>query len=225
MEKSIVYEAKLYMEQFAGDVAHDKEHIYRVLNTALDIAKTEAGVNKPILIAACLLHDIGRGKQFENPKLCHAREGAKMAYQFLRGKEVNQEEAIKVKECIETHRFRSDVSPESIEAKILFDADTLDVTGALGIARSLYYEGKTGIPLYHVDRKGKIIEGEEDLEDSFLKEYNYKLKNVYKRLYTKRGKEIAEERRKITGAFYEELYKEITFNRENIGKVWGLEEL
>ena len=224
MEKSFVYEAKLYMEQFIGDVAHDMEHIYRVLNTALDIAKTEDKVNVSILIVACLLHDIGRGKQFENPKLCHAREGAEMAYKFLSEKGINHEEAIKVKECIETHRFRSDSSPESIEAKILFDADTLDVTGALGIARSLHYEGKAGIPLYHVGNKGKIIDGKDDLEDSFLREYNYKLINVYNRLYTKRGKEIAEERKKITYAFYEELYKEITFNRK-IGEVWGLEEL
>ncbi len=225
MEKRIIYESKLHMEQFIDDVAHDREHIYRVLNTALDIAKTEEGVNVSILIVACLLHDIGRGKQFENPKLCHAREGAKMAYIFLTERGVNHEEASSVKACIETHRFRSDDSPKSIEAKILFDADTLDVTGALGIARSLHYEGKTGIPLYHVDSKGKIIEGKNDPEESFFKEYNYKLINVYNRLYTKRGKELAEQRKKMTHAFYEELYKEITANRKNIEEIWGMEEL
>ncbi|HOO27197.1 MAG TPA: HD domain-containing protein [Lachnospiraceae bacterium] len=216
MEKNIVYEAKLYMEQLTKDAAHDREHIYRVVNMALDIAKTEMLIDMEILLTACILHDIGREKQFENPKLCHAREGAKMAYKFLREKGVSPEEAIKVKACIETHRFRSERQPESIEAKILFDADTLDVTGALGIARSLLYEGRMGIPLYHVDSRGSIIDGKDDYQDSFLKEYDYKLFNVYNRLYTKRGKEIAQERKKLTTAFYEELYREISFGRGNM---------
>ena len=43
-----------------GDSAHDKEHIYRVLYSALDIAQGEAGVDYDVLIAACLLHDIAR---------------------------------------------------------------------------------------------------------------------------------------------------------------------
>ncbi len=65
------------------DAAHDKEHVYRVLYHALEIAKTESPVNYDILIAACLLHDIGRKEQFENPALCHARVGSEKAYQFL----------------------------------------------------------------------------------------------------------------------------------------------
>ena len=39
------------------DSAYDKEHIYRVLYNALEIAKTENNVDYDILIAACLLHD------------------------------------------------------------------------------------------------------------------------------------------------------------------------
>lgn len=42
------------------DAAHDKEHIYRVLYNALEIVKTEKAVDHDVLIAACLLHDIGR---------------------------------------------------------------------------------------------------------------------------------------------------------------------
>ncbi len=44
-----------------NDSAHDKEHIYRGLYTALDIAAYEQDVDYEILITACLLHDIGRG--------------------------------------------------------------------------------------------------------------------------------------------------------------------
>ena len=72
-----------YMLSCMEDSAHDKEHIYRVLYNALEIAKSEADVNYDILIVASLLHDIGRKEQFENPDLCHAMVGGYKAYQFL----------------------------------------------------------------------------------------------------------------------------------------------
>ena len=56
-----------------------------------------------------------------------------------------------VRSCILTHRFRVARPPQSIEAKILFDADKLDVTGALGIARTLLYKGTVTEPLYLLD--------------------------------------------------------------------------
>lgn len=49
-----------YMLQCMRDSAHDREHIYRVLYTALDIAESEPSADPEILTAACLLHDIGR---------------------------------------------------------------------------------------------------------------------------------------------------------------------
>ena len=72
-----------YMLSCMEDSAHDKEHIYRVLYNALEIAKSEADVNYDILIVASLLHDIGRKEQFENPNLCHAMVGGDKAYRFL----------------------------------------------------------------------------------------------------------------------------------------------
>ena len=68
-----------YMLSCMTDSAHDKEHIYRVLYTALDIAKHETNVDYDILICACLLHDIGRNEQFENPSVCHAEAGSEKA--------------------------------------------------------------------------------------------------------------------------------------------------
>lgn len=49
-----------YMLSCMEDSAHDKEHIYRVLYTALEIARTEQNVDYDVLVCACLLHDIGR---------------------------------------------------------------------------------------------------------------------------------------------------------------------
>ena len=72
------------MHRCMSDSAHDKEHVYRVLYNALQIAREEEGVNYDVLIAACLLHDIGRKAQFADPSVCHAQAGAQMAWAFLR---------------------------------------------------------------------------------------------------------------------------------------------
>lgn len=66
-----------YMLRCMSDSAHDREHVYRVLFTALEIAEYENSVDYDVLITACLLHDIGRREQFENPAVCHAEVGAK----------------------------------------------------------------------------------------------------------------------------------------------------
>lgn len=200
-----------YMLSFMKDAAHDPMHIYRVLYQALQIAKGYPEVNRDILIASCLLHDIGRMKQFQNPQLCHAEEGGKMAYEFMRSLGWSEKDCKHIQECITTHRFRTDRQPESIEAKILFDADKLDVTGALGISRTLLYKGQTGEPLYAVDAANRIYEGKGRNEpESFLKEYHFKLSRLYETFYTPEAFETARRRKEITVMFYHELMDEIS---------------
>lgn len=118
MTKEIYHILESYMLSCMGDSAHDKEHIYRVLYNALEIAKTENDVDYDVLITACLLHDVGRREQFENPALCHAMVGSKKAYQFLMEHGFEEGYAEKVRQCIQTHRYRKDNLPQSLEAKI-----------------------------------------------------------------------------------------------------------
>lgn len=198
-----------YMHACMADSAHDKEHVYRVLYSALQIAREEEKVDYDVLITACLLHDIGRKEQFENPDLCHALVGAEKACRFLAEQGFAEDFAQKVCHCIRTHRFRKAMPPETVEAKILFDADKLDVTGAIGIARTLMYKGDMAEPLYHVLPGGKISDGSEDLGPSFFREYKFKLEKLYDRFYTVKGAELAAERRHIAAAFYESLYREV----------------
>ena len=216
MDKSKLNAIESYMHTHMQDSAHDRHHVYRVLNGALDIAKHEHPVDMDVLVAACLLHDIGRERQFVNPELCHAQVGGKMAYDFLLSQGWPAAKALHVKECIQAHRYRSHAPPQSIEAKILFDADKLEVCGAIGIARTLIYEGQVAEPLYILDDTGKIVEdgGGADIS-SFFQEYNFKLKNVYDSFYTARAKEIAKKRRWAAVDFYNSLHAEITENYVN----------
>ncbi len=197
-----------YMLSCMEDSAHDKEHVYRVLYVALDIAKTEPSANLDILVAACLLHDIGRREQFENPALCHAQVGAKKAHGFLLENGFDESFADEVSHCISTHRFRGDNPPQSIEAKILFDADKLDATGTLGIARTLQYKSAFREPLYSVDENGCVLDGTGEATPSFFQEYKFKLEKLYSRFLTERGRELALKRREAAVSFYNAMLSE-----------------
>lgn len=208
MEKEMYLKIEKYMLFCMNDGAHDRQHIYRVLYTALDLAD-EYIVDKDALIAAAMLHDIGRDAQFKDPECDHAIVGSEMAYEYLLSIGWNKNRAAHVKACIETHRYRSSNPAVSIEAKILFDADKLDAAGTMGIARTLMYNGIVSQPLYSVDENGNVSSGGIDNEPSFFHEYNWKLKNVYDKFYTSKAKIIAEERRKASIDFYESMYNEV----------------
>lgn len=197
-----------YMARCMADSAHDREHVYRVLHTALLIAREETQVDWDVLICAALLHDIGRAEQFANPALCHAKVGGEKAYRYLIGNGYPEEFAAQVRHCITAHRFRANCLPETVEAKILFDADKLDAVGAMGIARTLLYQGHEGTPLYSLTEEGNISDGTEDVEDSFFREYKFKLENLYDRFYTKQGRALAQQRRQTAVDFYQALLQE-----------------
>ena len=209
MTQKIYQAIETYMLTCMDDSAHDCEHVYRVLYNALEIAKTEPDVDYDILLAACLLHDIGRKEQIADPSLCHAAVGSEKAYRFLLELGMAQDFAEKVRHCILTHRFRKNLPPQSLEAKILFDADKLDVTGAIGIARTLLYKGTVTEPLYRILPDGTISDGTHDIGHSFFREYKFKLEKLYDRFFTEKGAALAKERKSIAEAFYQSLYKEV----------------
>lgn len=209
MKKETYILIEAYMLSCLEDSAHDAQHIYRVLYNGLEIAKGEENVNYDVLIAACLLHDIGRPEQFANPNLCHAAVGSEKARGFLLENGFSPDFAEQVAHCIATHRFRKANPPQTVEAKILFDADKLDVTGAIGIARTLMYKADTKEPLYTLRSDGTISNGEDEISPSFFREYKFKLEKLYNRFYTRRGAALAAQRRQIAADFYEALYQEV----------------
>ncbi len=208
MQNDIYMKIEKYMHTCMNDGAHDHQHIYRVLYSALDIAK-EYEIDIDVLIAAALLHDIGRDAQFKNPGLDHALIGADMTYKFLLTIGWPEDKAHHVKSCIATHRYRNNNPPASMEAKILYNADKLDVTGTIGIARTIAYKGIVADPLYSIDEYGNVLDGGNDEQSSFFQEYNWKLKNVYDKFFTCRAKAIAAKRRRSSIDFYESMYNEI----------------
>lgn len=203
-------ELEKYMLLCMKDCAHDMQHVRRVLKNALEIAKGESGVNMDVLMASALLHDIGRADEMDDPTADHAVTGAERACQLLQSMDFPDRFAEHVRQCIRTHRFRRSDPPASIEAKILFDADKLDVCGAIGIARTLMYSGEHHRPLYSTDAEGHVLDGLDTREDSFCREYRFKLEGMYNRFLTRRGAELAAERQQAACSFYHALLCEVS---------------
>ena len=204
-----------------GDSAHDAEHVRRVLFLALEIAEAEPAADRDVLIAACLLHDIGREEQFRDPSLCHAQVGAEKAYRFLLDHDFSENFAAHVRDCVRTHRFRSGDPPSTIEAKILYDADKLDVTGAVGMARTFFHASKIGEPLYRLLPDGSVSDGsqEEPEPHSVLREYKIKLEGIYDHFLTVRGGEMARQRQAAAGRIYNDILSEVRQSYEAGGRI------
>ena len=202
-------ERRMLDQMDESDAAHGSKHVYRVLYLALDIAAHEPEADADVVIAACLLHDIARAEQAKDPSVDHARAGAEKARSLLLEEGFDAEFAQAVSDCVRTHRFRSDDPPVSLEAKILFDADKLDVSGAVGAARTLQYGTQFGEPLYTLDEAGRVCDGTGDAPDSFMREYRWKLQRIYGKFCTKRAEEIAASRRKAAQDYYDSVLREL----------------
>lgn len=215
MTREVFKQVEAYMLSCMKDSAHDCHHVYRVLNTAIDLAQ-HYDIDEDVLIAAALLHDIGRNEQNRDNTLDHAEIGAQKAYDFLVSLGWKEEKASHVKSCIYTHRYRSNAEPDSIEAKIIFDSDKIEVTGAIGIARTLYYGALHDEPLYRLDEDGIITYPAEGAEtQSFVEEYNWKLRKIYDSFYTEHAKKIAAKNKKAGDDFYHAILNEVDENRRN----------
>lgn len=209
MKRELFETIESYMYGCMDGSAHDTQHVYRVLWNALQIAATETDVDYDILITACLLHDIGRPEQLADPMLCHAQVGEEKAGDFLAGLGQEEDFIQKVCHCIRAHRFSNRCTPRTIEAMILFDADKLDVTGLIGIARTLQYQGQKDHPLYTLRPDGLPSDGTGDSAKSFFQEYKRKLEPLYDTFYTAAGAAMAQQHKKAAEAFYSTLYRQV----------------
>lgn len=194
-----------------SDGVHGFDHVERVYAMALKIGKAE-GADLEIIRAAALLHDVEGSTPGKKERINHHEQSAEFAASVL-CKEGWSEERIKaVKHCIRAHRYRdTGEAPETLEAKCLFDADKLDVLGAIGVARTIAYAVMAGTPHYEEPSQqfietGKEVPGE---KHSAYHEYLFKLIKVKERLFTKTAKEIAAQRHDFLVQYFEQLKAEM----------------
>lgn len=198
-------EARRLLEDSRG--SHDWDHTERVFRLCLRIGRKE-GADLGVLKLAALLHDVGRNKEdASNGRICHGRTGAAFARRILKAQGLAEDTVERVAHCVRAHRFRKGVLPETLEARVLFDADKLDSIGAVGVGRAFLFAGEVGArlhdPAVDVARTRPYTR-----EDTAYREYLVKLSRVKDRMFTGEGKRLARERHRFMTAFFRRLNKE-----------------
>jgi len=192
------------------DPVHDFSHIERVFHMAQRLALVE-GADLEIVSAAALLHDAEGTTPGSDSRRDHHLRSAEFAAMILKQEGWEQDRIEAVQHCIRAHRYRDDREPpETIEAKVIFDADKLDVLGAIGAVRVVVYAALAGTPFYQKPslqfmESGKETPGE---QHSAYHEYLFKLRNVEKRLYTLAARELARQRGRYLEEFFNQLIAE-----------------
>jgi uncharacterized protein len=201
------------------DSVHDKLHVYRVVNYAAQIADETENADFDVVITASLLHDIGRVDEFENPSISHAETGSRKARDFLLSSGYSLSFSEKIELCILSHRHKKGAVPESLEAKILYDADKLDLIGCVGTARAILFGGQIDEPLYVLDASGQPTYGYPEEVPSLFREYHRKLQNLSSMLYTDAGIRIALSQQQMMNQYFEGLIDEVNQNHINGNRI------
>ncbi|MGA9349266.1 MAG: HD domain-containing protein [Anaerolineae bacterium] len=201
-----IEEARQYYND--ADAAHDFDHVLRVLTLAERIGQAE-GAAMEIVRTATLLHDVARAEE-ERTGACHAKAGAGRARQILAGHPADKVEA--VAQAIASHRFRDEVVPQTLEAKVLYDADKLDAIGAIGIARAYALAGKRGQHLWAETPAGSPSESQSPYYTP-VHEFIFKLSQLKEALFTATARQIAEERHRYMVEFFARLEEEVQGKR------------
>lgn len=187
--------------------SHGPDHSERVLHSAITIGQ-KMTARLAILAPAALLHDIGRKEESQSQgKICHAQRGAELAAPLLRDLTYADDDIVAICHCIRAHRFRGATKPESLEAKILFDADKLDSIGAIGIGRAFLFAGQIGARL-HNPEQDPFSSLPYSLEDTAYREFRVKMSKVRHQMLTPIGLQMADQRHAFLEIFFNQLTRE-----------------
>jgi len=198
-----------------ADPVHDFSHVLRVYRMADRLAAAEGG-DLEIIHAAALLHDAEGSAPGTETRASHHHRSADFAAQILTQEGWSAEKIAAVQHCIRAHRFRSDgEAPQTIEAKIIFDADKLDVLGAVGAARTLVYAALNQQPFYAAPSGEFLTSGVKAPGEphSAYHEYLFKLRKIKDRLFTPTARRLAEQRDAYLTGFFDQLAKEYSGDR------------
>lgn len=203
--------------QFEDDSSgHDFFHIMRVVNMARYLQSKEGG-DLEIIELAALLHDISDHK-FNGGKL---DEGGNVAKRILEKLSYPSERIEQIKYIIDNVSYKGAETPavmESLEGKIVQDADRLDAIGAIGIGRTFAYGGHKGQPMYDPTIKATMHQNFEEYANSKSNTINHfyeKLLLLTDRLNTNTAKEIGQKRHQIMVQFIDDFLGEWHFNQND----------
>lgn len=174
------------------DGSHDLAHIHRVFRNAMRIHAGEGG-DAEVLVASVLLHDCVAVEKNSPLRSQGSRLAAEKASGILVELGWPQEKIAAVAHAVLTHSFSANIPPETLEAKILQDADRLDAIGMVGVARCFYIAGRMGSGLYHPGDPGADHRPLDDRRYA-IDHFPAKLLKLSDGFQTDTGRKLAEER-------------------------------
>ena len=186
---------------------HDWWHIYRVTNTARQMAKAEKA-DIFICELAALLHDIADEKLNTSKK-----SGMQKVQDWLQENKVTAEDSEQVLEIIATMSYNGGHNQpmQTLEGKIVQDADRLDALGAIGIGRTFAYAGWKGHLMHNPDlpvRENMTPAEYRESGGTAVNHFYEKLLKLKGLMNTSYGKKLAEDRHAFMEAFLEQFYAE-----------------
>jgi uncharacterized protein len=190
------------------DAAHDFDHVRRVTHLAIHIAEAEHADVEVVCLAA-LLHDVPTPA---TQRQSHHRAAADYARQLLTERGLAPNRVANVVHCIEAHRFRDrSVTPATIEAKCLYDADKLDSIGAIGVARAFAFAGAHASRLWSEPWPSAPPDAAKPTGPNYtpVHEFVYKLQRIAGTLYTESAQHIAADRHRFMCTFFDQLDAEM----------------
>ena len=189
------------------DGSHDVSHLHRVWSNVCAIRDKEGGDHQ-ILLAATLLHDCVSVEKNSPFRSSASRLAAAKATELLAEMGWDQERTQAVAHAIESHSYSADITPTSLEAKILQDADRLDALGMVGVARLFYVSGRMGSHLYDpADPQAQ----QRDLDDKrfAVDHFTTKIFTLAQGFQTATGRQLAQVRHARAERFLREFMEEI----------------
>jgi uncharacterized protein len=143
-----IFEAKARELYPATDPSHDFLHVRRVVGTAIELAREEQA-DMMIVLPAAYFHDFVAIPKNDPRRARASAMSAEAAAQYLRNAGYPARYFDAIRHAITAHSFSAGIPCETIEAKVVQDADRLDGLGAIGIARCFTTSALMGRPFYH----------------------------------------------------------------------------
>ncbi|GAB4209605.1 MAG: HD domain-containing protein [Roseiflexaceae bacterium] len=203
--------AAFLAEHMAGDSAHDLAHVHRVVANAVALAREERA-DLAVVLPAAWLHDCITVPKDSPLRAQASALAARVACRFLEDAGYPPLLLPAISHAIETHSFSAGIAPQTLEARVVQDADRLDALGAIGIARCLALGGALGRSLYHPDEPLPHSRPADDRAYT-LDHFPLKLLRLAGQMTTAAGRAEAERRTAFMRAFLEELVEEIGWGK------------
>ena len=191
----------------AADPAHDITHVERVVQNTLALTEAENG-DLTISVPAAWLHDCVSVAKDSPLRKQASKLAADEAVRFLESIQYPSGLLPQIHHAIEAHSFSANIPTETLEARIVQDADRLEAVGAIGIARCFLTGGSMGTPLY--EPSDPFAENRELDDRSYTLDHFYcKLLGLADTMKTQAGKAEAIKRTDYMRAFLQQIGSEI----------------